>query len=220
MSFVSSRGNILCRLIKIELYKIFAIINRAIKGLHCNLSNFLYCRNHTSYENFKIKLRTCAQSHALGTCRRSQLEILTINVFSDIAYFRGITLESSRNFSKTIPRALTAVCVELFLTKYTCFSTQTWQRLYFTVTCFWLFHFSPLLPLPPPHNGCSILQHQAPRAPGLPECSRMSCSWSPTKSTRRYLCLRSCVLRKPNETKRRYACTFNSLSPWEIWMWL
>ena len=35
MSFVSSKGNILCWLIKIELYKIFAIINRAIKGLHC-----------------------------------------------------------------------------------------------------------------------------------------------------------------------------------------
>ena len=38
MSFVSSKGNILCRLINIELYKIFAIINRAIKGLHCILS--------------------------------------------------------------------------------------------------------------------------------------------------------------------------------------
>ena len=36
MSFVSSKGNILCRLINIELYKIFAIINRAIKGLYCN----------------------------------------------------------------------------------------------------------------------------------------------------------------------------------------
>ena len=36
MSFVSSKGNILCRLINIELYKIFAIINRAIKGLHCS----------------------------------------------------------------------------------------------------------------------------------------------------------------------------------------
>ena len=44
-----------------------------------DLSNFLCCRN-TSYENFKIKLRTCAQSHALGTCTRFQLEILTINV--------------------------------------------------------------------------------------------------------------------------------------------
>ena len=37
MSFVSSKGNILCRLIKIELYKIFAIINRAIKGLQSPL---------------------------------------------------------------------------------------------------------------------------------------------------------------------------------------
>ena len=35
VSFVSSKGNMLCRLVKIELYKIFAIINRAIKGLHC-----------------------------------------------------------------------------------------------------------------------------------------------------------------------------------------
>ena len=35
MSFVSSKGNILCRLINIELYKIFAIINRTIKDLHC-----------------------------------------------------------------------------------------------------------------------------------------------------------------------------------------
>ena len=35
MSFVSSKGNILCRLIKIELYKIFAIINRAIKSAGC-----------------------------------------------------------------------------------------------------------------------------------------------------------------------------------------
>ena len=35
VSFVSSKGNIFCRLSNIELYKIFAIINRAIKGLHC-----------------------------------------------------------------------------------------------------------------------------------------------------------------------------------------
>ena len=43
MSFVSSKGNILCRLIKIELYKIFAIINRAIKSLHCNyIDGFLW----------------------------------------------------------------------------------------------------------------------------------------------------------------------------------
>ena len=35
MSFVSSKDNILCRLINMELYEIFAMINRAIKGLHC-----------------------------------------------------------------------------------------------------------------------------------------------------------------------------------------
>ena len=41
MSFVSSKGNILCRLIKIELYKIFAIINPVIKGLHCMSVNWV-----------------------------------------------------------------------------------------------------------------------------------------------------------------------------------
>ena len=28
---------------------------------------FVYCRNQTSYENFKLRLCTCAQSIALGT---------------------------------------------------------------------------------------------------------------------------------------------------------
>ena len=45
MSFVSSKGNTLCRFIKIELYKIFAIINRAIKGLHCIYSQVWYWQN-------------------------------------------------------------------------------------------------------------------------------------------------------------------------------
>ena len=49
MSFVSSKGNIFCRLIKIELYKIFAIINRAIKGLHCTSHyRFVWELNDTS----------------------------------------------------------------------------------------------------------------------------------------------------------------------------
>ena len=42
-------------------------------------SKFAYCRNRTSYENFKLKLCTCAQSHALGTRTKFQLEILAIN---------------------------------------------------------------------------------------------------------------------------------------------
>ena len=40
---------------------------------------------------------------ALGTPTKFQLEILTINVISDIVYFREIILESSRNISETTP---------------------------------------------------------------------------------------------------------------------
>ena len=46
----------------------------------------------------------CAQSHALGTRTKFQLEILTINVISDIVYFHEIILESSQNVSETTPR--------------------------------------------------------------------------------------------------------------------
>ena len=45
----------------------------------------------------------CAQSYALGTHTKSQLEILTIKVISDIVYFREIILESLWNVSETIP---------------------------------------------------------------------------------------------------------------------
>ena len=57
------------------------------QALQNTLLKFVYCRYHTSYENFKLKLCTCAQSHALGTCTKIQLEILTINVISGIVYF-------------------------------------------------------------------------------------------------------------------------------------
>ena len=63
----------------------------------------MYCRNHTFYENFKLKLCTCAQSHALGTCTKFHLEILTINVISGIVYFRKIILDISWNISETTP---------------------------------------------------------------------------------------------------------------------
>ena len=55
----------------------------------------MYCRNRTSYVNFKLKPCTCAQSHTLGTCTKFQLEILTINLFPDIVYFHEIILESN-----------------------------------------------------------------------------------------------------------------------------
>ena len=57
-------------------------------------------KSHSS-ENFKLKLCTCAQGHALGTRTKFQLEILSINVISGIVYFREIILESSRNISAT-----------------------------------------------------------------------------------------------------------------------
>ena len=60
----------------------------------------MYCRNRTSYENFKLKLCTRAQSPALGTRTKFQLEILTINVISGMVYFREIFLESLETLVK------------------------------------------------------------------------------------------------------------------------
>ena len=69
MSFVSSKGNILCRLIIIELYEIFALINRAIKGLHCTCiepfneccenNQHIYNRLHKHTQTYIIKYMSC-----------------------------------------------------------------------------------------------------------------------------------------------------------------
>ena len=75
-------------------------ISRVLQNI---LLKFVYCRNSTCDENFKLKLRTCAQSHALGTRTKFQLKILIINVMSGVVYFREIILESLRNVSKTTP---------------------------------------------------------------------------------------------------------------------
>ena len=79
----------------------FTNVSQALQDI---LLKFVYCRNRHSYENFKLKLWTCAQSMALGTRTKFQLENLTINVISGIVYFREIILESSRNVSETTPR--------------------------------------------------------------------------------------------------------------------
>ena len=83
----------------------FTNVLRALQDI---LLKFVYCRNRSSYENFKLKLCTCAQSMALGTRTRFQFEILTINVISSIVYFRKIILESSRNVSETTPWLLSS----------------------------------------------------------------------------------------------------------------
>ena len=70
------------------------------------LSKFVYCRNRISCENFKLKLCTCVQSHALGTRTKFQLGILPINVISGSVYFNKIILKSSWNVRETILRTL------------------------------------------------------------------------------------------------------------------
>ena len=63
------------------------------RDLQNSLSKFVYCRNHTSYENSKLKFCTCAQS-----------KVSAWNSHIDgIIYFRDIILESSRNVSETTP---------------------------------------------------------------------------------------------------------------------
>ena len=89
----------------------FTNVSRALQDF---LLKFVYCRNCSSYENFKLKLCTCAQSMALGTRTKFQLEILTINVISGIVYFREFVLESSRNVSEPTPRASVDMILNLF----------------------------------------------------------------------------------------------------------
>ena len=76
----------------------FTNFSRAVQNI---LLKFVYCSNCTSYENFKLKFCTCAQSHALGTHIKFQFEILTMNMISGV-YFYGIILKSSRNVSFSI----------------------------------------------------------------------------------------------------------------------
>ena len=83
-------------------------VSRALQNI---LSKFVYCRNSACDHNFKLKLCTCAQSHALGTRTKFQLEILIINVISGVVYFREIILESSRNVSETTPCPIRALVV-------------------------------------------------------------------------------------------------------------
>ena len=70
----------------------FTNVLRALKN---TLLKFVHCRNHTSYENFNLKLCACAQGHALGT-HTFQLEILTRNVISSIVYFNDYFAELAK----------------------------------------------------------------------------------------------------------------------------
>ena len=76
-------------------------ISRALQNNRANIYN---ASNHIYGENFKLKLCTFAQSHALGTRTKFQLEILIESAISAIQKFRENILESSRNVSETTPK--------------------------------------------------------------------------------------------------------------------
>ena len=72
-----------------------------------NLTKLYNARNHFYGENFKLKLCMCAQSIALDTHTKLQLEILTRSMISVIHKFQEIILENSWNISETISNTWT-----------------------------------------------------------------------------------------------------------------
>ena len=73
------------------------------QALQNNLAKVIHAGNHIYGENFQLKLCMCAQSVALGTRTKFQLEILTRSTISAIHKFLENVLESSRNISETTP---------------------------------------------------------------------------------------------------------------------
>ena len=74
-----------------------------LRALQNNLAKIYNTRNDIYGENFKLKLCTCAQSMALGTRTKFQLEILIRSTISAIYKFRENILESSQNVSEPPP---------------------------------------------------------------------------------------------------------------------
>ena len=85
------------------------------QALQRNLAKIHNAKNPIYGENFKLKLCMCAQSHALGTHTKFQLEILIRSTIFAIHKFREKILESSRNVSKTPPRRAETATVVWFL---------------------------------------------------------------------------------------------------------
>ena len=81
------------------------------------LSNCHWVQSTVSWalQNILSKFVNCRNPIALGTHTKFQLEILIINVITDIVYFREIILESLRNVSEThTPYSLTISCIDIF----------------------------------------------------------------------------------------------------------
>ena len=71
-----------------------------LRVLQNNIVKIHNARNHTSCDNFKLKLCTCAQRMALGTRTKFQLKILTRSKMSSIRTFQENISESSRDVSE------------------------------------------------------------------------------------------------------------------------
>ena len=78
----------------------FTNVSRALQN---NFAKIYNASNHMYGENFKLKLCTCAQSMALGTRTKFQIEMLIGSAISVTHKFRENILESSRNVSETPP---------------------------------------------------------------------------------------------------------------------
>ena len=63
----------------------FTSVSRVLQN---NLAKIHNARNHFYGENFKLKIRTCAQSMALGTHSKFQLEVLIRSMISAIHKLR------------------------------------------------------------------------------------------------------------------------------------
>ena len=72
-------------------------------ALKNNLAKLYYARNHIYGENIKLKLCACAQSKALGTRTKFQLEILIRSMISAIHILWENIFKSSQNVSETNP---------------------------------------------------------------------------------------------------------------------
>ena len=78
----------------------FSNVSRALQN---NLAKIYNASNHIYGENFKLKPCACAQSMALGTRTKFQLEMLIGSAISATHKFRENILESSQNVSETTP---------------------------------------------------------------------------------------------------------------------
>ena len=83
----------------------FTNVSGAIQN---NLAKIYNARNHIYGENVKLKLSMCAQSMAMGTRTKFQLEIIIRTTISAIHKFQENILESSRNVSETASWLLTS----------------------------------------------------------------------------------------------------------------